>query len=111
MNADKEQSTPIFFWEGEELLLMRSLAKKRRRHVQDFAGVIKSYGKIVMDQEIELVDLQVEACLRAGELKELVTELKYINTRLDDRSQVIAALRTENQDLCDRLNGYETERW
>ena len=84
------ESIPLIFWDGERLFRMRSLAKRRRRHIRGFVGVIKSYQKIVMDQEIQLVTLRVEACLRAGEFKEL---------------------RTENQDLCDRLNGYETERW
>ena len=73
----------------------------------DCREAIRQYQAIVMEQEIKLVELQVEACLRANNFKELVIELKYINTRLDDRSQVIAALRTEKDDLCNQLNLYQ----
>ncbi len=75
----------IFFWDGEKLLRMLSLAKRRKESVLGYIGVIKTYQKIVCDQEIALVNLQVEACLRANEFKEL---------------------QKENDDLCDRLNQY-----
>jgi len=71
MNADKEQSAPIFFWEGEELLRMRSLAKRRKKKLMECLETIVIYQSIVMDQEIQLVDLQAEACLRASEFNEM----------------------------------------
>ncbi len=73
----------IFFWDGEKLLRMLSLAKRRKEYILGYIEVINTYQGIVTDQEIELVNLQVEACLRANEFKEL---------------------QKENQDLCDRLN-------
>ncbi len=66
--------------------------------------VILTYQKTVQDQEIELVNLQVEACLRASEFRELAIQLEHANARLDDRSQVITALRTEITKLYDELS-------
>ncbi len=49
--------------------------------------VIETFQKIVFDQEVKLVNLQVEACLRANDYKELqnqVKDLKEIIEVLED---------------------------
>ncbi len=39
--------------------------------IEQLQAAIEAYQKIVADQEIQLVNLKVEACLRANEFKEL----------------------------------------
>ncbi len=71
---DAKESTPLpeeFKSEAEKLL--------------DCRKAIAIYQSIVMNQEIQLVNLQVDASLRANEFREV---------------------QKENQDLCDRLNLY-----
>ena len=45
MNADEKQSAPvtIFFWDGEKLLRMRSLAKRRRERIGVLEDLLNHY--------------------------------------------------------------------
>lgn len=50
MNADENQSapvngkfTPLFYWDGEELLWMRSLAKRRKERIKVLEALLKYY--------------------------------------------------------------------
>ncbi len=96
MNTDKEQSASTNSESLDDIRTRKQKeydAKKSVSFPDEFKSdaekllecheAIRQYQAIVMEQEIKLVGLQVEAALRAGEFREL---------------------QKENQDLCDRLN-------
>ncbi len=73
----------------EEKTVIPESLKSPAEKLIECRETVAVYQSIVMDQETKLVDLQAEACLRANEFR---------------------TLQKENQDLCDRLSSYETER-
>ena len=50
---------------------------------------IKNLQKIVTDQEKQLVDLQVEACLRAGDFREVQKEKGLLKERIETLEELL----------------------
>ncbi len=57
--------------------------------VEQMQAAIKVHQKIITDQEKQLVDLQVEACLRAGDFREVQKEKGLLKERIETLEELL----------------------
>ena len=85
-NQRRHPRTQAKEFDAKESMPLPEEFKNDAEKLLDCREVIAMYQSIVMDQEIQLVNLQVEASLRAGEFKELQTELEWYKSSMEKRN-------------------------
>ncbi len=63
--------------------------------IKNLRTAITAYQKIVTDQETQLVNLQVEACLRANDFREVQKEKGLLKERIETLERLIAYYRAD----------------